>query len=620
MLTRSLPSDAPDMLTREVPIRASSWNAERRTFEVVLSVGSSVSRHDHAGPYDEILDLRGASAPPLLPLLNSHNRFDLDARLGEVSNVRLVRGELVGIARLSRHAPMSQRIAAELGDGVRFGVSIGYRVTAWAERINPTTKRREKAATAFELLEASLVAIPADQAATTRSISMDSELTITPAVPAAPAVAVPIVPVTSAAPATMTRAAINVEIRSIARTAGMDDAWANGHIDNEASLDAVRAAALTSMAERSGAANSIRSTGAVILHDNNDPIVIRSAMADALAHRLAPAAVKLEGRAVEYRGTRILDMVGELAVASGERINVRNQEALLQRAIGAHSTSDFPLLLSDAANKALLAQYQVAAPTYRKWAARKPFVDFKDHQFLRVGDFPAFKEINESGEVKYGTISENAEKVRAKEFGTGIAIGRRALINDDLSALSDFSAMIATRAAVDENRLAYGALVANGNLSDGKALFHADHANKAAAGTALDGANVAVAVAALRGQKSLDGLPLNLQPAFLVVGPQQEVAARQLLAAITATKASDVNVWSGFAELIVDAEITDKRWYVFAAPGSAPAVVYGYVAGSEGPQVRTERDFDTQAVKVAAGLDFATGVIDFRGAFSNAGA
>jgi phage major head subunit gpT-like protein len=374
------------------------------------------------------------------------------------------------------------------------------------------------------------------------------------------------------------------------------------------------------MAERSRPAASIRSTGAVIVNDNTDPIAIRSAMADALAYRIAPAACKLEGRAVAYRGIRVLDMVGELAVAAGERLNVRDQDALLQRAIGAHSTSDFPLLLSDAANKALLAQYQVAAPTYRKWAARKPFVDFKDHQFLRVGDFPAFKEIAEGGEVKYGTISENAEKVRAKEFGTGIAIGHRALINDDLSALSDFSAMIATRAAVDENRQAYGVLFANGALSDGKAIFHTDHVNKAASGTVLDGANVALAVAALRGQKFLDGLALNLQPAFLVVGSQQEVAARQLLAAVMATKASDVNVWSQFAELIVDAEITDKRWYVFAAAGSAPVVVYGYVGGSEGPQVRTERDFDTQAVKVAAGLDFAVGAIDFRGAYLNAGA
>lgn len=613
MLTRSNPTDAPDLLTREAPIRASSWNAERRTFELVLSAGSSVERFDSAGAFDEVLDLRGAMAPPLLPLLDNHNRFSLDGRLGEVSNVKLVRGELIGLARLSRHSPMAQRVAAELGDGVKFGVSIGYRVTAWAERMNQRTKRREKVATAFEVLEASLVAIPADQVATTRSFTiMEPETTTTPP----PPVTVPAAASTTAQAQTMTRAAINVEIRSIASTAGLGDAWANQQIDNEAQLDAVRAAALAAMAQRSAAANSIRSTGATIITDHTDPVAIRSAMADALAHRLAPAVCKIEGRAIEYRGSRILDMVGELATANGDRLNLRDQDALLQRAVGAHSTSDFPLLLAAAANKALLAQYQVAAPTYRKWAARKPFVDFKEHQFLRVGDFPAFKEIAENGEVKYGSISENAEKVAAKEYGTGIAIGRRALINDDLSALSDFSSMIAQRAAVDENRIAYGVLKANAALSDGKALFHTDHGNKAASGSAIV-AGIEAAVIALRSQKSLDGLVLNLQPAFLVVGPSQEVAARQLLATILATKATDVNVWSGFAELIVDAEITDGRWYLFSAPGSAPVVVYGYVGGAEGPQVRTERDFDTQAVKVAAGLDFAAGAVDFRGAYLN---
>jgi phage major head subunit gpT-like protein len=612
MLTRNRPLEPAGTFTRAIPVTASTWNAESWTFDVVLSAGSPVERSDRRGRYDEILDVRGAVIPDRIPLLDSHNRFELGGKLGEVTNIRLDGTRLVGTARLSKHSPLAQRIAAEIGAGDRFGVSIGYAVPPgkWAERTNPNTKRREKVATAFDLLEASLVAIPADPAATTRSHDMDPEETPNPTTPAAQPPAQPV---------QMTRAQINVEIRSIAKTTGLDDAWSNGQIDAEASLDAARAAALAEMQKRSQAAGGIRTT-ATVGEDHTDPVSVRSAMADALAHRIAPAACKLEGRAVEYRSCRILDMVGELAVASGDRINVRDQDALLQRAVGAHSTSDFPLLLSDAANKALLAQYQVAAPTYRKWAARKPFVDFKDHQFLRVGDFPAFKEINESGEVKYGTISENAEKVRAKEYGTGIAIGRRALINDDLSALSDFSAMIATRAAVDENRLAYGALKANGALSDSKALFHADHKNLAAAGTALDGTNVAVAVAALRGQKSLDGLALNLQPAFLVVGPQQEVAARQLLADVMATKASDVNVWSKFAELIVDAELTDKRWYVFAAPGAAPVVVYGYVAGAEGPQIRTERDFDTQAVKVAAGLDFATGVIDFRGAYLNSGA
>lgn len=602
MLTRNRPSEPTGMFTRAIPVTASTWNADAWTFEVVLSAGAPVERQDRRGTFDEILDVRGAVIPERIPLLDSHNRFELDGRLGEVTAIRLEGNRLIGTARLSKHSALAQRIAAEIGDGDRFGVSIGYAVPPgkWAERTNPTTKRREKVATAFDLLEASLVAIPADPAATTRSHDMDPEDNIE-------------------TPPVQTRAQMNAEIRSIATTAGLDDAWANGQIDAEAELNAVRAAALAEMQKRSQAAGGIRTT-ASIGHDHNDPVAIRSAMADALAHRIAPGSVKLEGRAIEFRGHRVLDMVGDLAVASGERINLRDQDALLQRAVGAHSTSDFPLLLADAANKALLANYQVAAPTYRKWAARKPFSDFRDHSFLRVGDFPSFKEINEGGEVKYGSISENAEKVRAKEYGTGIAIGRRALINDDLSSLSDFSSMIATRAAADENKQAYAVLAANAALSDTVALFHADHANLASSPSTIDGTNVALAVAQLRAQTSLDGLKLNLQPAYLVCGPAREVVARQLLAAIVAAKASDVNVWTGFAELVVDANITGNEWYIFSSPGAAPTIIYGYVAGSEGPQVRTERDFDTQAIKVAASLDFAVGAIDFRGAVKNAGA
>jgi hypothetical protein len=279
------------------------------------------------------------------------------------------------------------------------------------------------------------------------------------------------------------------------------------------------------------------------------------------------------------------------------------------------------LLLSEAANKSLLANYQAAAPTYRQWAARRQFNDFRDHNFLRVGDFPEFKEIGgEGGEVKYGTLSENREQVRAKELNTGIIVGRRLLINDDLSALADFSSMIAVRSAADENKRVYGLLATNPALSDGVALFHANHGNLAAAASKIDATNVGLAVAALRKQKSLDGLVLNLTPAFLICGPDKEMEARQLLTAVTPSKAADVNPWSGSMTLIVDANITGNTWFIGCVPEAAPSVVFGYVTGAEGPQIRTEIDFDTRAVKVAAGLDFGCGVIDFRGLHKNAGA
>lgn len=569
---------------RAAPLRATTWDKDELTFDLVLSTGAAVER----GGFIEVLDLAGATWPEKIPLLDSHRQGSLDDNIGDVINIRLVGSEIIGTAKLSRHSEKAKRIAAELSDGRSFAASIGYDVGKWAET-NAGGKRTLTAKT-FKILECSLTSIGADPAAGVRSHTPER--------------------------LTMTRAEINTEIRSIAKATSLDATWIDTQIDAEATVEQARAAAIEAMKTRATATPSNIQVGT----DNTDPEAVRSAMADALAHRLAPATVKLEGRATEYRGHSVLDLVGDIAAARGERVNHRDREGLLQRAVGAHSTSDFPLLLAAAANKALLSQYEVAAPTYRMWAARKPFTDFKAHQFLRVGDVPAFSEINEGGEVKYGTISENAEKVTAKEFGTGIAIGRKALINDDLSALSDFSSGIAIRAANDENRMAYAVLAANAALSDGVALFHATHGNLAASGSAIDATSIGAAVAAMRAQKSLDGMVLNLQPAYLVVGPAYETAARLILAAVNATKSSDVNVWSGFATLIVDANITGNGWYLFASPAAAPVVVYGYVGGGEGPQVRSERDFDTQAVKVAASLDFAVGAIDFRGAYRNAGA
>ena len=432
------------------------------------------------------------------------------------------------------------------------------------------------------------------------------EATTTPAVTTVPA------------PQAVTRAAINAEIRSLAAPLGLPQAWIDQQIDSEATVEAARASALDEVIRRSAATPPIQTARATVVHDHSDPAQIRAAMGDALAHRLAPSRLKLEGRATEFRGLGLVDMVGELARARGERIDFRDRAALVERAVGAHSTGDFPLLLADAANKSLLANYAAAEPSYRKWAAQRPFADFRDHSFLRIGDFPQFKEVAETGELEFGTISENREKVRAKQLDAGVIIGRRALLNDDLSALSDFASMIAIRAAADENQRAFAVLTANAALADGVALFHANHKNLAASGLII-GAGLDAAVAALRAQIGLDGVPLNIAPRFLIVSVADEAEARRAVAEITPAKMSDVNPWGGAFEVVDDANLTGKSWYLAADPAAAPAVVYGYVGGTSGPEIRTEIDFDTRSVKMAAGLDFAVGAIDFRGIFKNPG-
>lgn len=608
-----------ELITRRAPVSASSFDAETRQLSVVFATsGAAVERWDMDGAYIEILDIGGwRLREGVVPFLDNHRRDSIGDQLGVVISSETVGGTARAVVQLSRHHPLADRIAGDLSDGMRFGVSVGYWVERWKTETDKKTGVRTKTAVKWTVHEISAVAVPADRHATTRSAMTERTTPAQPENPA-PAPATPQMP--AAAPAGITtRAEINREIRTLGRATGAASSAIDDLIDRQASVDDARRTFLDTIVQRTAGAPGSTPL-AQIGQDHTDPVSIRSAMADAIAHRLSPRQCKLEGRALGFAGYRMLDMVGELANARGDHVNLRDQNALMERAVGAHSTSDFPLLLSEAANKSLLANYQAAAPTYRRWAARRTFNDFRDHNFLRVGDFPEFKDVGESGEVKYGTISENREQVRAKELGTGIVVGRRLLINDDLSALADFSSMIAIRAAADENKRVYALLTGTPVLSDTKALFHADHGNLAAAAAAVSSASAAIAVSAIRKQKSLDGLVLNLSPRFLIVGPDKEMEGRQLLAAITAAKASDVNPWAGSMELVVDANITGNGWYIGVEPEAAPSIVYGYVSGAEGPQIRTEVDFDTRAVKVAAGLDFGCGVIDFRGLFKNAGA
>ncbi|MFD2030613.1 HK97 family phage prohead protease [Ancylobacter dichloromethanicus] len=385
-------------MTRYAPLAPagpSTFDPQTRSMRAVVAAGAEVERYDARGRYVEVLDHRGIVIPPggSVPLLNAHRRSDLGDVLGSATDIAAKGATVEATLTLSSRDDVAP-IAADIAAGHIRGVSVGYRVLARTETTDAAGGRRVTA-TRWEIAEVSLVPIPADPRATIREAPMTTPTEPTPNPAPAPAVVNP-------PPAdTATRASINLEIRSIAAVAGLDQGWIDSQVDANATAEAARAAAFEAMRARTAPAGTIRT--ATVVHDHGDPIAIRAAMSDALAHRMAPSLCKLEGRAAEFRGFRVLDMIGDLAQARGERINLRDQAALMERAVGAHSTSDFPLLLADAANKALLANYEVAAPTYRLWAARRTFSDFKDTSFLRVGDFPRFEETNEKrrGEVRH---------------------------------------------------------------------------------------------------------------------------------------------------------------------------------------------------------------------------
>jgi hypothetical protein len=360
-----------------------------------------------------------------------------------------------------------------------------------------------------------------------------------------------------------------------------------------------------------------------------DPAIIRDAMAEAIAVRAMPGyqapGGAAGGRHAEFLGWRPSEMVAELMRARGERNIPRGAAALADRAF--HTTSDFPLLLSAAANKMLLAAYQPANPTYRQFFLRRDFRDFKPHRHLRVGDFPTLVQLSENGEIQAGTMSESQELVNLLTFARRIRVTRQMLVNDDLGAFTDFAAMIGRRVADFENATAYALMnAANGSgptLVTGNAAVFATgaaRANQASAGTALDLTNLALGRAAVMKQKTLDGLPISVGNGMrLLVGPNLELAARQLTVSVAATQTANANVYAGFIQPVVEPQIQGNRWYLFADPMASPVYVYGYLNGAEGPQVSTGPVSGVDGVEVSVIFDFGIGAIDWRGAWFNPG-
>lgn len=259
------------MITRRAPL--TTWDAASRTADVVFATGTPVARRDARGAFLEILDPAGLRPVANVPVLDSHRRQSLDDQIGHADGLHIAAGECRARITFSANASKAQRVAADLTDGARFGVSCGYVVHAWREG-KDASGRRTMTATDWSLHEISLVAVPADASAGLRKDQHMEIETVTVEPPVAPP------------PPTVERAAVNAEIRSIARVAGLDRSWTDGQIDVGATVEAAHAAAFQAMRARSDAVATVRSV--TIGTDHNDPEIRARSMGEAVFARINP--------------------------------------------------------------------------------------------------------------------------------------------------------------------------------------------------------------------------------------------------------------------------------------------------------------------------------------------
>lgn len=593
-----------------------TYNEAARTVDVVFTTGRDVERRDlwSGERWIESLDIT-ADAMDLsrlnagAPVLNAHDAFSLDSVIGVVERAWISNGQGLATIRFSAREDVAP-IVADVQTGVLRNISVGYVVNEWRETEEDGVKRRTAAR--WQPMEISFVPIPADPAAQVRSAESRApanpqavpaaikETAMTDQVSAAPAQ--PDVETIRAEAVRAERARV-AEIRSAATMARLGDEWAGRMIEEGATPDAARRAALEALAAKP--ATPIQSV-VEVTRDEGDTQMRGVEMA--LAARLG--AGEWQGEATVFRAATLVDMAAATLRVRGVNTRGMSRSDIARAALGlpvqgltragpTQTTSDFAALLSNVQSKRLLSAYMAFDRSFLSWAARRPLPDFKTTTIVEMGAAPALLALAEGGKIETGAIQDSGESYNLVRYARNVALSYPAIVNDDLGGFDRMPLAFAVAAANLENAVTYGLLETNANMSDGVALFAAGHNNTSAQAATVDG--VSALRALIRRQTDPTGQRIMVPPSVVIVPVELEATMLALfspmvVAATVATTA--VNPWRGSFTIVASPFLTDTNdYYVTVGAGTGyEAVEVGYEAGNEAPQLTSYVEPDVDGV------------------------
>lgn len=354
----------------------------------------------------------------------------------------------------------------------------------------------------------------------------------------------------------------------------------------------------------------------------------REGMALAIEHRKTPSA-KLDDKALEFRGMTLVDMARDSVERAGIRTRGMSRQEIAVKAL--QSTSDFPAILENVITKSLRGGYAGTSRTFVPWCRQATLPDFKEVSRVQLSGAPNLKRVLEGAEYEFGSFGDGAEKYSVQKYGRIVHISWETIINDDLNALTSIPQAFGASAGDLESDIVYGILTGNPNMSDGVALFHANHGNLGTAAALIDALNpnpaVASPLAEMRQkmllQKGLEGRYITVRPRYLIVPPGLEEAALKVTnAAIVAARGNDVNVIGPTLAPIVEPRLHDAdadAWYGAAEPTTVDTIEFAYLEGNEGVFTETKAGFEVDGLQVKCRHVFGAKAIDYRGLFKNAG-
>lgn len=281
------------------------------------------------------------------------------------------------------------------------------------------------------------------------------------------------------------------------------------------------------------------------------------------------------------------------------RVTDGNIRQVLRAAFSTHSIAN---VTSATYGKFLLSGFTAVESAWDRISMIRPVSDFKAVTGVRVNGGFTFEEVGNSGELKSADASDEARSFSAKTYGRISTITRKDIINDDLGALVVVPSRLGRGAATKMNQVFWTEFQASNASYYEKA--------SAAGGNALALSSLKTAVSAYRKLTDPDGNPLAVNPAILLVPPELEITAAELMGSAlihgTSGAAPSTNVLAGRFQVVSSAYLTSATtWWLVANPGDLNAMEVLFLNGQRNPIVeQAEADFDVLGIAVRGYHDF----------------
>lgn len=615
--------------TRKLPVESNLINVETRTVPFIL-----ISKENEGERVDwwtdevfiEKLDVNGAKYERLNTFFKDHIR-SVDSAIGKVENIRIEGGQLKADVVFGTDDD-AEKVFRKYVDGILTDCSIGY-------KINATTVEQRKGeptlvtVTDFEIRELSAVGIGFDKGATVgRNLnseegdnSMNEELkkeleSLRSAVDGLTAEQKTRLQELEDKEKEAQRALSTSVKDEQTRTSGIMDLVAGGHLSLERASTFVKDGTSIDEVRKAVIDEKSRSSHTVVVGGVPDAANMMRDVENSILLRCGVKIPDVKPSENYFRGATLIDMARHII-----GINSMDRVDIAQRAM---SNDQFTLLLGNIANRVMVANFEEQEGTYNLFTRNVDLPNFKTQTDVSVKNPNGrLSKLKEKGELESLELDEDGAGWKLESYGNQFAFTRQMIINDDLGAFTDIVAEFGKMAKRTSNGLVYDLLQGKGDfsnykMSDGKTLFHSDHKNTTTA-AALSSASLSDARAKMRRQ--MDGkTPLNINPRYLIVSPENETIARQLMTSesdLSGNNSGVTNIFKNAMDVIIEAELEANPWYLAAA---GKTIKTGTLAGTGGQPIVQEHKKSAGNVVFECLYDFGLKIEDFRGLYRNLGA